>query len=435
MQTWQVTKIPAVKRSYASPTWNELTPCVYFAPSQFEFEGYKGNGSTWEELGKFQIELNKGRDVLPPGDVQKVKNIISGIDSEQEKVKLLYEYLQKNTRYISIQLGIGGLQPFEAGFVAQKGYGDCKALSNYMYSLLKAAGIRSYYTWVRAGEGPDDHYLIEDFPSDQFNHIILCVPLSKDTLWLECTNQDVPAGYMGRFTGNRKALLITEEGGKLVSTPRYALKENFQLRTVTATLSADGNLEMNVETKYGGIQQDQLTMMIHSLSREKVQRMLQEGFQLSTYHVNDFKYDAIKAVLPQLNEHLSISVSGYATVSGKRLFITPNVLNRSAHHMEAEEDRQFEFVFGEEWRDEDHYEIVLPDGYEPEALPRDVAIRTKFGSYTSQTSVAGNKIVYHRVREQYAGHFPAADQTLLAGFLNEIHKADRSRIVMVKKGG
>ena len=64
--------------------------------------------------------------------------------------------MQNNTRYISIQLGIGGWRPFEAAYVASKGYGDCKALSNYMYSLLKEAGILSYYTLVKAGAGEED---------------------------------------------------------------------------------------------------------------------------------------------------------------------------------------------------------------------------------------------------------------------------------------
>jgi transglutaminase-like putative cysteine protease len=110
---------------------------VLFAPAAFEIQGYKGEMNSWQEFGKFQYILNSKRDELPANIIQQVNELTAGASDNAEKVKLLYAFLQKNTRYISVQLGLGGWQPIEASRVAQTGYGDCKALTNYMHSLLK----------------------------------------------------------------------------------------------------------------------------------------------------------------------------------------------------------------------------------------------------------------------------------------------------------
>lgn len=427
---WEVKNAPGITRPYASPPWHQLTTVILFAPSEFEIENYRGNMSSWQEFGKFQYSLKKGKDELPANVLQTVQQLTAGITDEKQKVKILYEYLQKQTRYISIQLGLGGWQPFEASFVAQKGYGDCKALTNYMYSLLKAVNINSHYALVKAGSGQP---IVEDFPSQQFNHVILCVPFSKDTMWLECTSQVLPAGYVSDFTANRKALLIDENGGTLVSTPRYTIKENTQIRKIRGKIDSEGFLNMKVNTVYSGIQQDHLSSMINSLSKDKVQKILQEELQLSTYTVNNFAYSENKTFIPELKEDLDITVSGYVTISGKRLFITPNILNRSSTKLETDEQRTVDLVFTKEWRDEDECEIEIPEGYQLEASPQRVSLKTKFGAYSSSAELKGNKIIYRRMREQYSGRFSAKDQAELAKFFADIYKSDRSRMVFVKK--
>lgn len=428
---WQVKDISAIEKEYAAPRWHELTTMVSIAPTEFEIEGYKGNMSSWKEFGKFLYELKRDRDALPESIKNKVHQIADGLSGSKEKVKALYQFLQQNTRYISIQLGIGGWQPFEAADVAKKGYGDCKALSNYMYSLLKEAGIKSYYALIKAGKW--EHFLHEDLPSNQFNHAILCVPSQKDTIWLECTSQIVPAGYMGEFTGNRKALLLTEEGGVLVNTPRYGLAENRQVRKVRGKVDTDGTLAAKISTSYNAVQQDDLYGMINSLSKEKVKKILQEELDFATYNINDFKYKESKDILPQVEEELDITIDNYATITGKRLFITPNLLNRTSRKINKEE-RHYEFSFDYAYQDVDSVEIEIPNGYEVESLPKNISINNKYGLYISAVKIENNKMIYYRILQQFTGRFSAKEQNDIAQYFDEIYKADRSRIVLVKKG-
>lgn len=428
--TWQVNNMPAIILEYASPSLPFLTTCVYFSPDKFALGEYSGAMSSWKELGEFQLQLNKGRDVLPEGVKEKVHSLTNGITDKKEKIRILYEFLQKNTRYISIQLGVGGWQPFDAAYVAAKSYGDCKALSNYMYALLKEADIKSCYTLIKAGKG--DYFFVPDFPSLQFNHIILCVPLQKDTVWLECTSQTLPAGYLSSFTCNRYAVAVDENGGKLVRTPKYGMNENLQKRLVKATLQEDGYLKISADTKYSGMQQDRLHGKINALSKEKVKEFLQEELDFSTYDINTFDYKEQKNLLPAINELLDITVINYATITGKRLFIMPNVMTKTSRKLSQDSTRKYDIELGFEYKDVDSVEIELPKGYEPEAIPKDVSINSQFGKYSCSVKLKDNKLYYYRSMEHNSGRYPAKEYKDLVEFYGAIYKADRNKVVLVK---
>ena len=429
--TWGATNIPAIVKEAACPRWHELTTMVITGPTDFQLGDYKGNMNTWQDYGKFLYALKSGRDNLPDNIKQQVHKLTDGITDVKKKISVLYEYMQKNTRYISIQLGIGGWQPFDATEVAKKGYGDCKALSNYMFSLLKEAGIRSDYTLIHSGD--DQNYMTDDFPSNQFDHVILFVPLEKDTVWLECTSQTLPAGYLSAFTADRYALAVEENGGKLVHTPRYGLKDNLQVRKLTATLSDDASLLIQVNTTYEGTEQDDVHDMINYLSKDKVKEYLQKKLDFPTYELDKFDYKENRSMTPDVEEKLDLYVSNYATITGKRLFITPNVMSRSYTKLRAEEERKFDIVLHDEYKHVDSVEIEIPKGYEIESPAQPVSIDTKFGKYSSTTTLVGNKIFYYRLREQYSGTFPAKDYADLVKYYDSIYKADRNKIVFVKK--
>lgn len=429
--TWEISNMAAFEEEPLSPSEVEFTPTVYLAPVQFEVQSYTGTMNSWQDFGKFIYTLKSNRDRLPDNIRQSVHQLTDGLSDPKEKIAKLYKFMQDNTRYISIQLGIGGWQPFDAEYVATKKYGDCKALSNYMYSLLKEAGIPSCYTLINAG--PDNKFFVNDFPCAFFNHVILCVPLKTDTVWLECTSQTLPAGYLGDFTDDRSALVINENGGTLVHTPVYNYKDNLEIRHTKAVADESGNLSVDVETRYTGLQQDRLHGMINSLTKEKVTEALRDKFDLPQYDLLKYNYAQKAARLPEITEALQLTAANYAQVSGRRFFIAPNMLTKTHIKLLPAENRHTDVQLLMAYTDIDTAEIKLPDGYQPESLPAPMVLQSKFGRYSATVKVEGAVVTYYRSVENYGGRFPAAEYNDLVKFWQQVYKADRNKIVMVKK--
>jgi transglutaminase-like putative cysteine protease len=429
--SWELKNYRAVKEEYYQPHWDEISPAVYIAPSQFQLDDYKGDMTSWLKLGQFINELNKDRQQLPENVKQDVHRLTDNIRDTREKINVLYNYLQSNTRYISIQLGIGSFQPFNAAYVAAKKYGDCKALSNYMVSLLKEAAIPARYVLVTAGDG--EQGLREDFPSPYFNHAIMCVPQQKDTLWLECTSQTVSPGYMGSFTGHRKVLLMDEAGGHVVSTPAYNANDNLQIRKVNAVINESGDLSADMLTHFTGIQQEDVHDLMYGATEEQKKKYLNNTISLPTYAVQKFEYSDKKGLVPSVDEHLIINAPNYATITGKRLFIMPNFFTRSGTKLPEGEERKYDIRFYSSWKDADTIQIKIPANYTVEAMPKEVSLTSPYGKYSISFSVKGDIIDVVRTNERNEGTFPKEEYAKLLAYQKEIYKADRSKIVMVKK--
>ncbi len=427
---WEIKNLATLDAEYAAPAWYRQTTSVFPVTEKFSLEDYQGSNASWSDFGKFVYDLKSNRDALPTNIKQKVHELTDNVSNTNEKIRLLYEYMQQNTRYISIQLGVGGWQPFDAKFVAEKKYGDCKALSNFMSALLKEAGIRSLYTVINGGGEKD--YLIKELPSSQFNHVILMVPNGKDTVWLECTSQILPAGYLSNFTSDRFALAVDENGGTLVHTPVFGYKENLQIRNINATINETGSLDAQIFTKYRAEQQDRLFQVIKGLSKDKLMEFLKEDVELATYDIKSFHYDEVKKAIPEIKETLELVADNYATVSGKRLFLNPNIISRSHRKLKDNESRKNEIVLGMAYTDIDTTTLMIPDGYKTEAIPQNVTLNTKFGNYQSTISIDGKTIVYIRRIECFNGQFPPTDFDALSKFYETIYKADRAKLVFVK---
>ncbi|GAB3747530.1 DUF3857 domain-containing transglutaminase family protein [Spirosoma pomorum] len=430
--TWQVTNLAAIELELFSPPGREQLPIVYTAPAEFEVQTYKGTLTSWNDLALFYHKLNAERDQIPETLRKQVLELTAGEKTTAGKVQKLYRFLQDHTRYVSVQLGIGGWQTIEASQVANSKYGDCKALTNYMAALLKTAGVTAYPALVRAGNNTPD--ALTDFPSFQFNHVILCVPDGRDTTFLECTSGHGTAGYVGDFTGNRHVLLITPSGGKLVKTPAYQASENRQQRRILVSVTDQGDATADVHSRYSGLQQDDYVQPIHQMSQDDQRNWLLKRISIPAFDLTTYSLAEQPGSVPIVTETMNLAVRRWATTSGSRLFLPLNLLSALPSVAPLTKDRRTPLDLGTayEFEDSDTITYQLPKGYAPEYQLAPLTIESKFGRYSTQVSMVGERLIYVRHLTMHQGRYPASAYNEWVDFRKKIAKADRAQMVFVK---
>ncbi|AUD07243.1 hypothetical protein CWM47_09360 [Spirosoma pollinicola] len=431
--SWKINNRPALEFEPISPPAREQLPLVYTAPAAFDVQDYKGQITSWKDVSRFYHSLNDGRDRIPEDLRQRVLDLTKNETTTLGKVRKVYAYLQDNTRYISVQLGIGGWQTIEADKVADSKYGDCKALTNYAKAMLKAVGVTAYPALVRAGDKEPD--ILVDFPSFQFNHVILCVPNGRDTLFLECTSGHGPAGYMSDFTGNRHVLLVLPDGGRLIKTPVYSPTDNRQQRQIVVNLTEQGDASANVRTIYSGLQQDDYASAIHRLNHDDQRSWLLKRIHVPAFELTSFGYKEQIEPMPVVVETLDMTARRWATVSGTRLFLPLNLMSALSPVAPLTQPRRTAIELGAnyDFADSDTITYQLPKGYEPEYKLEPQIIESTFGRYTAQLAIKGDHITYVRQITMHGGRFPAAAYADLIDFRKKVAKADRVQMVFIKR--
>jgi hypothetical protein len=299
-----------------------------------------------------------------------------------------------------------------------------------MVALLKEAGVYANYVEIQAGE--DAEPLIENFPGSQANHVVACVPNGKDTIWLECTSSYDSPGYNGSFTGNRKAILIKEEGAYIVNTHQYTTAENLQIRNVVAKIDATGKLTAQVNTKFSGVEQETASALIHRASAEEREKYLNRALSIPSYKVDKHEYKEERSSIPIVYETLTVTSDNYANMSNKRLFVTPNIFNLMGAKFSTEKPRLYPIQYTSTFLNIDTIYIDVPEGYVLETQPKTIDINNSFGKYSIKTTFKNNRVELIRIYERKANMYPATEWKNFVSFMEEVYKNDRSKVILVK---
>lgn len=429
---WEYKELTPLKSEPYGRSFSEVTPKVLLALESFKMGKSEGRLDSWDSFGEWYYKLAEGRNELPESVKKEVTSIYESAPDKREGIKRLYEYMQDKTRYVSIQLGIGGWQPFDARFVEEKGYGDCKALTNYMQAILNYVGVKAYPVLIKNGISETD--IVTDFPSNQFNHVILWVP-EADTIWLESTSQTIPFNYIGYSNSDRHGLAITPDSSVLVKTPIYDYRINKLSHKTHIKLDREGDVELDVRSSYSGYYLDELLSNIAKKSNKDRQRWFHEQFASNFLEIKSADFSSIDDRQSEPELHMKIENSNYATRMGNRLFIPVNRLNRLDKTLPAlDKDRTEPVNFAYSFQERDTSVVELPEGFKVEATPDPIRLFTDFGLYNLNIrNLDKDRIAIERSIVLKEKRFPPERYQELVDFFAQVKSNDRKNIVLIEE--
>lgn len=427
--TFSGSNLKAVRYEEHSPSPNKVLPNILLGLDSFKLKGTEGSGKDWQAFGSWMDQsLLRGLDVVPEGTLARVRNLVANETTNEGKARKIYQYVQDKVRYISIQIGIGGWKPMAASDVDKLSYGDCKALTNYTKVLLEAVGVPSYYT-VLYGDIRERN-IDPEFTSLQGNHAILGIPDGEDITWLECTSQDTPYGYIGSFTDDRDALIITPEGGKIVRTKVYDTNENTQQNISRVKIHSDGSVDAHLSRISQGLQYEDKYLL-----PKKKRDEIDEFYKKQWSHINGFSLDNFEFDDDRQNiiftENVNVSIPNYANLIGEDYLFCANVFNQINYTPPRIENRMQNLYLGYGYLDTDTVEVEIPENFIIEMLPEAIVLETKFGKYEMAfVKTSDTTIKYHRSLRVDKGEYPPAEYENFRGFLRTIARLDKTKILL-----
>jgi transglutaminase-like putative cysteine protease len=429
--TWTAENVKPIKDEPFSPYYKNYMTTVEIAPVKFSYYGIEGSYTDWKDLGKWEYDkLLADRRGLPEETVAHIKEITKDIADPKLKAKKIYEYMQGKTHYISVQVGIGGNQPFLASDVDKQNYGDCKALVNYTQALLKAADIDSYYCVVQSGSLKVN--LIPDFASmEQGDHIILCVPFKNDTTWADCTSETIPFGYLGDFTDDRYVLACTPEGGKLMHTPKYTVNDDLNNRKANFIINNDGSLTGTMNTTFTGVNFEERDELVNEAAKEQY-KMLQRIYPINNLEIESFDLKQDKSFKPFTTENIKLRAKDYASFADGKYFFLLNSVNRIEEPPRQVRNRQNDVYINRGYTDKDEITYTIPAGYHLEKDALDVSINKPFGKFTAKMELKGNLLTYERNFQLFDGTYNKDMYQDLVDFFQDVVDADGYTVSLVK---
>lgn len=310
---WELKDIPAFKPDSYMGAHRDHLRYVKFAPSDWK---------SWNDISEWYYERFFEPQLVINSEIKnKAAEIIADETNNKEKVKKLYNFIQ-GLRYVAIELGDGSIKPTEPQVVLQREYGDCKDLSTLLIALLKSVDIDAKPAiCLTASKGKLDR----NFPSWNFNHMIVNVNVDNEEIWIDATVPHCELGELPYECEEITALVLNNDGTcDLKNTPSSKSNDNQTLINMFVQIKESGDAEFNVNLKYIGERNHSMRYYFSKINDEERSEYCQK-LVADTYlnaQVSDIKFSDLKSISNSFDLKFKFTVGKVLQKQGDMHFLT-----------------------------------------------------------------------------------------------------------------
>ncbi len=423
--TWEINDVKKYYNEIFAPPKEEIIPKVIVIPEEFTY-GNMGYSTSWKSYGNYIWNMNNGLDKLPDLEEQKILELTSGTTNPRKKIEILYQHLQKNTRYINISLGVGGMKPHSAHYVSKNKFGDCKALTNYMKTMLSVIGIESYSVDINGGLNPTK--IDTTLPSQQFNHVILVVPMENDSIWIEATSNKNPLGYLGSFTQGRYGLIIKKDESQLIKTPALKLDDVKEMYEYQAHFLNKSDCDIKLQANIKGILYQYLSNM-----DDDPKKGIRKILPLKNTEIIDYKLAESDTINPSIQLYANINAKHFFRKVGEN-YILP-LIPIGIPDFENVKNRHYPVrIYIPIYRTQIvQYKLQGYSGQYNVSIPKDIKLKLKYGYFFIKFIKGENSITVEKTFQLYPGEYLLDEYESFYTFIKATKDIEKQTSLFLKK--
>ena len=291
--TWTAKNIDEYKYLSDAPSIRFYEPHVVVYIDEYEVNGRKKKVlSDVGELYNWYYSLVEGVNRVQDNNLKVILDeLIADAETDFEKSKLIFYWVQDNIKYVAFEAGYSGFIPRTAGAVCTKKYGDCKDMAGILVEMFKMADIPASLTWIGTRSIP---YTYEELPTPMVdNHMIATLKLNGETYFLDATGQYVPFGMPTAFIQGKEALIANGKDDFEISIVPILNKEE-SIFTDSIILSLDGNqLKGHAKARYTGYKKFSILRGVVDQNDQDLKDFFRRKFLKGN---NKFRIDSVNIV-------------------------------------------------------------------------------------------------------------------------------------------